>query len=529
MLALNLRFSRLGEAALIYVTPPISDVPIFPWTVPTPDQIDRPIDVLACRGEFEPATFTVFATRDLKQVRVQVSEFVGEKQARLDPSIVDVHQVLCWYQAGATGVFRQSRALLPELLIRNGGLITVDPAARENRLNFTGYPQDSPQLVPADVPAFESKQFWLTFHVPGDAAPGRYRATVRVSAGSRLLKQVPLTLTVHDFDLADSTLQYSLYYRLRFTDKRPHDAVLKQMAAEIRNQVEHGINMPSTYVGGGAFKPGGPAFEKLEALTRIYRSLGLKDHPLILVTTSVGTQSTPEQLEAIRSMVRKFVAFGREHGYSDVYFQGIDEASGERLRAERQSFAAVNEAGGKVFVACGADYFDIIGDLLNMPVVGGPLRPELARKVRPRGYKIMSYANPQAGVEKPETYRRNYGIRLWAAGYDGGFDYEYQSNEHDPGKAYDDFSGKRYRNHTMAYPTGDKPIDTIQWEGWREGVDDVRYLTTLLKILEELESKQQKPKQTAAVRAWLKTIDGRGNLDELRRQIVQRIKELRAR
>jgi hypothetical protein len=31
----------------------------------------------------------------------------------------------------------------------------------------------------------------------------------------------------------------------------------------------------------------------------------------------------------------------------------------------------------------------------------------------------------------------------------------------------------------MAYPTVNKPIPTIQWEGWREGVNDVRYLSLL--------------------------------------------------
>lgn len=32
----------------------------------------------------------------------------------------------------------------------------------------------------------------------------------------------------------------------------------------------------------------------------------------------------------------------------------------------------------------------------------------------------------------------------------------------------------------MAYATIRKPIPTIQWEGWREGINDVRYITLLL-------------------------------------------------
>ena len=31
----------------------------------------------------------------------------------------------------------------------------------------------------------------------------------------------------------------------------------------------------------------------------------------------------------------------------------------------------------------------------------------------------------------------------------------------------------------MAYPMTDGVIDTIQWEGYREGVNDIRYLATL--------------------------------------------------
>ena len=38
-----------------------------------------------------------------------------------------------------------------------------------------------------------------------------------------------------------------------------------------------------------------------------------------------------------------------------------------------------------------------------------------------------------------------------------------------------------FRDHVFAYPTSNGVIDTIQWEGWREGVDDTRYLATLIK------------------------------------------------
>jgi len=91
---------------------------------------------------------------------------------------------------------------------------------------------------------------------------------------------------------------------------------------------------------------------------------------------------------------------------------GIDEASGEALKAERAAFTAVHEAGARVFVACYKDYFGAVGDLLDLPVWAGRPDPEEARKAHGVGHRIFNYANPQCGVEEPETYRRNFGLLL---------------------------------------------------------------------------------------------------------------------
>ena len=61
-------------------------------------------------------------------------------------------------------------------------------------------------------------------------------------------------------------------------------------------------------------------------------------------------------------------------------------------------------------------------------------------------------------------------------GLTGACTYAYQSD--DP---WNDFNNNQLRPHTMAYPTLSEPIPTLQWEGWREGVHDLRYLTTLIK------------------------------------------------
>ena len=176
-----------------------------------------------------------------------------------------------------------------------------------------------------------------------------------------------------------------------------------------------------------------------------------------------------------------------------------------------------------MFVACFPGSFEVIGDLLNLAVYNGPLLPGEARKWHSVGHSIFSYGNPQVGVEEPETYRRNFGLVLWKAGYDGAMNYAYQ---HAFGDIYLDDDDEIFRDHVFAYPTVDGVIDTIQWEGFREGVDDVRYLTTLLKAIENAKATGNNDDLANEAESWLATIDLAGDLQALRAKMVEWILRL---
>ena len=74
----------------------------------------------------------------------------------------------------------------------------------------------------------------------------------------------------------------------------------------------------------------------------------------------------------------------------------------------------------------------------------------------------MCYANPQGGVESPETYRRNFGILLWKSGYDGAMNYAYQ---HAFSHIWNDFDHPGCRDHNFTYPVRNGIVSTKQWEG----------------------------------------------------------------
>jgi hypothetical protein len=91
------------------------------------------------------------------------------------------------------------------------------------------------------------------------------------------------------------------------------------------------------------------------------------------------------------------------------------------------------------------------------------------------GAKIYSYATPHSGPENPDYIRRTHGFNLYKNDYDGTANYRYYGYRIN---IWNDFENGRYRI-CFVYPTSTGVIDTLHWEGFREGIDDVRYATKL--------------------------------------------------
>lgn len=494
----------------------------------------------ACSGEYESATFAVYALQDLGNVQLTIGDLKGGT-AVLPGSCLEASAVKCWYQAGRGIGDLGQRLLTPELLLKDDDLVRVDyrqqvnlvrarPGASEyldcsgkSSSNLAGLmPRDADRLLPLAIPARTLKQFWLTVHVPAGTPAGTYTGQVTVTADGVAPERLPLQLTVLPFLLAEPVLEYSIYYRGVLSPAggsiSSEGKSEEQYAAEMRDLVAHGVTNPTIYQGYDE-KLLARAFELREAA-------GMTGKPVMSLGISTGAPRTPEALADLKQRVAQWREFVTRRGYPGLYVYGIDEASGDALKAERDAFTAVHEAGAKVYVACYKDYFPLVGDLLDLPVWSGRPVPEEARKAHSVGHRIFNYGNPQCGVEEPETYRRNFGLALWQAGYDGAMDYAYQ---HSFGHEWNDFDNASYRDHTMAYPAVNGIIGTIQWEGFREGVDDVRYLATLLQAVQAAKTAGgDKAKRAAAAEAWLAGVPmEKADLDEVRAAMIRWILSLR--
>ena len=500
---------------------------------------DKTLTVSACAGEYEPVSALAYALQSTPGLTVSCSALKGGA-GTIPAAAVDVRLLKAWYQGASTNIgYTPSKWLIPELLLKDDELVRVDTDKQDNYLRSTApdgtntyllcssrdsknlagvRPVDAATLQPVSVVAGASREFWVTIHVPQDARPGTYQGQLTFSstAGRATL---PLQVTVLPFTLQPSRLTYSIDYRgVLSPDGEPkigsEGKSVEQYRAELADMKAHGVLYPTNYIGHDE--------AQLRRALDLRQALGMPTDRFYNLGYSSG-QQTAEQLPGMRQEVKWWLDFLKPFGYQNVYFYGIDEATGEALARQKAAWQACQEAGGRTFVACYKKTFEAMGALLNTAVLAGVPDPDEAAKWHSVGSQAFCYANPQVGVEDPAVYRRNFGLLLWKAGFDGAMDYAYQ---HAFGHAWDDFDDTTYRDHIFAYPTINGVVGTIAWEGFREAVDDVRYLTTLEKAIAAAPAARRK--QADEARQWLSSLNpATVDLDAARAQMVKLIIALR--
>jgi len=515
----------------VYPWEPINQTKILPTTFPLPATAGRSLSIQASRGQFEPASFILRSGNNaLSRIQISASDLIGTGQQKIPASAVDIRLVKCWYQSGDGTITKNKTVLTPELLLRDDALVRVDTTNQMNylKVSLNGAEQyvdiSSPDAVFPDnavikdadtlqlfnLDAHTNKQVWVTVHVPADTPSGDYSGSIQIAAPGEDTVTLTLNVTVLPFDLPQPAMEYSIYYtgRLTSTPQKTVNSNWKtadQYLVEMVNMKDHGIVSPTLYQGLDSF---------VNQALDIRKQAGIAGESLYVLGTATGKATDAVSLTALSSKVSQWLTFGAQYGYKNTYIYGIDEARGDVLASERTAWETVKSTGAKVFVACYKDAVDIVGDLLDLAILSGAFDSTTVDKWHAQGKKVYIYANPHAGIENSLIYRKNYGLALWLAGYDGVMDFAYQQAY---GNIWNDFDQMpnypQYREIAYTYPATNGVIDTIQWEGFRQGVDDVRYLTALL-------NKHDK----ATVKQWLSgQLTNNSDLGSVRKAIINKI------
>ncbi len=561
-----------GAAVAWYAVPALSPVKRLPDAFPADGVPGGALQVAACRGEFEPASFLLFPFQTSSRAELKAAD-LASADGVIPASCVDVKVVKCWYQAGTAwySYFADvnGRQLTPELLLNDESLVRIDertkdnylrvdepagtnyvwvsnPAAVEAPLNEEVAPvADGKSLQPFRLEAGAFKQFWVTVKIPETAAPGLYRGSLTLSGAGPALA-IPLAVRVLPFDLPAPATYYDAgreFYSMLYNDPGYADILKKngndwahadrKMLALFKNMRDHNVLHPRI----DDYRA--PARDAFIRTFELMREAGLSTDPIFgaipgippygwmtsMVDVAVSNQTLPAELvsrvDESYDIVKKLL------GHSNVYCFGWDEPSRRLVVAERKPWTYLHDKGLKVYSTATDSHLSYSGyneDFVNVP---GGITRERAAAWHAMGQRIMNYASPHTGPENPDFIRRVHGLKLYKANYDGLGNYILSC------RGWNDFIGESYnfRLFNMTYPTRDGVIDTLAWEGTREALDDVRY-ATLLKIMA---ARAVATGKTGAVyegrRAlqWLERMDETSaDLDAVRLEMIDRILALRA-
>ena len=569
-----------------FITEAISSTPIVPDSRIDAEFLGKTIKFTATPGEYEPASFVLRPTTDFKDVTFELSDLKGTA-GTIPASALDLKLVKCWYQGPAAwrndAPGKYPNVMVPELLLNDYDLVRVDEKAEKNFVRYgkrgseisyfdvsdrtdnndlhkknmpiTKHPiYDAPSLQPLPLNTNRNQQFFLTLHAPETAKAGNYTGSIIVKSKGAELAKLTVEARILPFKLAEARTYYnikkpymtSVYYNtwLKAEDEGGITSFFRnsnQIRNELKNLLAHGVKYPTCLQinanGGDISKPGNQ--ELFRKMLRLRKEAGLPNKPMHLISNHkinlpASLPATPEGLQKLTdraTMVMNWVE--EELGHRDVYFYGVDEAKGDVMKAQIPFFRAIKKTGAKVF--CSGyrketrppGNFAVVGKDLDLFICCAYSTRKEAAKWHSVGHDIWCYAYPQAGNENPAIFRRNFGLITYKANYDGSATFCYYMAF---GHPWNDFDSTIQRDINFVYPTADGVVDTIAFEGYREGYDDIRYATTL-KLECQAAKASGNPKRIAAAKEAEDFLEKRNvffeNLAETRSLIIKRILELR--
>jgi len=446
---------------------------LYDW-VPDPKQ-KTPFEGLRMWGaanQYINGTFAIRAIREIPELTVslpRLSRLEGPGGVVLESDVIDVRVV--HVRERMNSLFRPSqvRMLTPEILLRDDRT-TLPPKGKQGGFGGAG--------CVTRVPAHESRQFWLTVHVPDGSPPGAYRG--EIVFGGTVESRLGVVLEVLPITLKAAEGYYGIYHRNQTTNpKKAHHVSEARYLAELKDQVRHGLNAATLYAG--------------------FSTLGL--------ARQAGMTRAPCLMHWPDGNAAKQVAAAKKMGFSDLFYYGVDEptepAAIERCRKEAERrraaglhmFTAINSKKAQLATR---DFID--RPVYNIYVFGGPDNAEVMY-ARKKGFRPISYWVTATAF--PLSYRALTGLYNTRCGYLGSSPWAYQ-----------DFPGNGLYDpdnpvHKVSYPDEfGQPIPTLAWEAHRAGIDDVRYLEALDRAIAVAVGRLKQPDPPAKLATALEAARG---------------------
>lgn len=455
---------------------------VYPDSIPQKDELISEIKVSATPGERKAFYFSLYALRDLENVKIRASVFDETGQAaRMDKGI-QIKKATCWPQL--TDWTTRFYYIIPELL---------EP--------FDGGP----------IRKNEACTFWLDFKTSATAQAGQYKGVITVeNSGNSKTVDIPLEITILPFKLVEPDNKHWLMYVDRYPEKSFDQQ--KEMMGLLKNYGISGLILNFTAMSTFNFEIqngeiAGFQSDYLNDILKIYNLTGMKG-PVALwfqfkleeaaaqalgVKDPVFSEPWKNKVEAgLRQGVPLMDAFIKKRAPGvKWYFYGRDEPppGGEIYQRVRWVYKIMRDLGVNTVLTYYVQERDEKENLEFIPLlkadIGTPILKDL---------KLLAQLNcqfwylgggcysGQEGGLMPDRFCAGFGFNQTKG--EAHVSWHWQRIKCDP---FNEFKKNNYgqkKNVMIAYPARNAGlpgpyISTLQWEGIREGITDYKYLHTL--------------------------------------------------
>jgi hypothetical protein len=471
----------------------MNDTPILPTTV-AGGTLD--LSVRACRGQDVPLSFCL-RPADASTISLSVTN-----PASPAPQ-VDLRWVLCWWQNRSYTYGVYDGGLVPELLVKDPALITVVAGANVSADPF----EDAETLQAITLGASKTQQVWVLVHVPATAVTGTYVIPITVTKDGAPYDTVDVTVEVLGFELAPNPMRHGIYYKGTLPTLSE-----AQYATDMASMVAHGCLYPHCWqdfqitfgpVGADLFAPDTienktARLALIHTLLDIRSAAGIVNDPLFVNRIGVAwIGDNPTTQITLAHMIDRIVDADTwlydNFGIERIYFHGPDDFQSANMPTFKPYFDAIHAAGGHLYSGCmgnSADALTYLGSSLDWPSFNGPDNSPYTGIDTAAWHALGCHVNHYGATiyEQPVLhYRLRLGLGAYRAGFDGVCPYVYyekwpiplQTGWEDPITM--DLNSP-YKDHMVVMYTDNGIVETVQWEGYREAVNDIRFAQTLINL-----------------------------------------------
>lgn len=461
-------------------------------------------------GETVSLSFSLISNRNHQTVELHSVPLAGESQS-LGAESVDIYIVKVWEQAGIA-LYQAERMNVPELLLKDDRVRLMDGYRRHfKRKRHLIEPlrlYEPPKVrlkghAATSLIAGQSKQIFVKIRIPTDTTAGAYHGAIEITLSRGMKRRLNISLDVLPIHLAEPKQDLIMAYKGCLSwQNRQHFVPADIFKAQLTDIYETGFRSLAI----NEFDT-----ESAQHAIDIAEAIGFDRYILF----------SPASIDRDKLRFRKLtpIFFISDEIDAHIHYRSceavgdVDEVKHHMHNLARSRNFSDSKLCTVLNQAAAVELYknNEIGPVPQILSFSLPHNKDFFffRKQFEALRTQKTYYYWPAHMEKPDLHRVLTGLYLWKSEADGVQPYCYQHLPKYPFSPFNDFDEwepvsdfgeepRSFKDHMSTYPSKFGPIPTLQWQGMREGINDLKYLTTLDQALKSAESSSDSQKQQEA-------------------------------